>query len=120
MADEKPNGGEGHNSRKALDFESASKLLKGPVAALNDKSAKIRGDQSAQWKKIEEMGLNKKAAKAIQGMLGQSPASVSDYLRTFIGLLEPCGLGILRDMVDVAEDKSSIAVPLIENGPVDV
>ena len=121
MADqvEKPSSGEGHNSRKALDFEKAAGIMKTQLATLAEKAAKTRGDQSAAWTKIEELGLNKKAAKAIQGMLGQSPATVSDYLRTFIGLLGPCGLGIIRDMVDVAEDQTGITVPLIDTPSVD-
>lgn len=121
MADEQqqPARGEGDNSRKALDFEGAAKIMKTTIATANEKAAKTRGDQSAAWTKIEEMGLNKKAAKAIQGMLGQSPATVSDYLRTFIGLLGPCGLGIIRDMVDVAEGQEGVLVPLIDTPSVD-
>lgn len=119
LADEKPNGGEGHNSRKALDFGKAAAIMKSQIAGLNEKAAKTRGDQSAAWAKIEELGLNKKAAKALQGMMSQSPATVSDYLRTFIGLLGPLGLGIIRDMVDVAEDQSGITVPLIDTPSVD-
>lgn len=117
MADE-ANGGEGHNSRN-LDFEAAAKVMKTDLANLRDKSAKVRGDQSAAWKKIEELGLNKKASKAVFGMQNQSPAEVSDYLRTFIGLLNPLGLGILRDMVDTAEGQTHIAVPLIDTPSVD-
>lgn len=110
----------GDNSRKVLDFASAANLLKTAIGSLDDKAAKIRGDQSAAWLKIEEMGLNKKAAKSIRGLMGQSPASVSDFLRTFIGLLSPLGLGIIRDMVDVAQEQTSIAVPLIDTPSVDV
>lgn len=117
MADDKP--GEGHNSKKAIDFGGAAKLMQSDVATLANKSSKIRGDQAAVWKRIEETGVNKKAAKAVQSMLGQSPATVSDYLRTFIGLLNPLGLGILKDMVDVAEGQTSIAVPLIDTPTVD-
>lgn len=111
--------GEGHNSKKSIDFVGAAEILKGKIAKLKDDSAKSRGDLSAQWAKIEEMGVNKKAAKAVQSMLGQSPSTVSDYLRTFVALLEPCGLGILRDMVDDAEGKSGIVVPLIDTQSVD-
>lgn len=110
---------EGHNSRKAIDFEGAAQLMKTQVANLGEKAAKTRGDQAAVWKRIEEKGVNKKAAKAVQSMLGQSPATVSDYLRTFIGLLGPCGLGIIKDMVDVAEDQTGIMVPLIDTPSVD-
>lgn len=119
MADQEK-GGEGHNSRKALDFEGAAKIMKADLANLRDKGAKIRGDQSAAWAKIEEMGLNKKASKAVFAMQNQSPAEVSDYLRTFIGLLNPLGLGIIRDMVDAAEDQTGILVPLIDTPSVDV
>lgn len=109
----------GHNSKK-IDFMGAAKIMKGDLANLRDKSAKTRGDQSAAWKKIEEKGVNKKAAKAIFALQNQGTAEVSDYLRTFIGLLGPLGLGIIRDMVDVAEDQTGITVPLIETPSVDV
>lgn len=119
MADDAEKPGEGHNS-KNLDFVGAAKLLRGEIATLDDKAAKTRGDQSAAWKKIEEMGLNKKATKAVRGLMSQSPATVSDYLRTFVGLLDPLGLGIIKDMVDVAENKTAIEIPLIATPSVDV
>jgi hypothetical protein len=111
MADSAPAAG--HNSKK-IDFDKAAKVMKGELANHRDKSAKIRVDQSASWAKIEELGLNKKAAKHVFAMQEQSPAEVSDYLRTFIGLLQPLGLGVLRDMVDTAEGQTGIMVPLIE------
>ena len=109
---------EGHNSRN-LDFTGAAKIMTSDLANLRDKSAKTRGDQSAAWKKIEEMGLNKKASKVIFSLQNQGAAEVSDYLRTFIGLLNPLGLGIIRDMVDIAEDRTAIEVPLINTPSVD-
>lgn len=118
MADEKNEAGEGHNSKK-IDFDAAAKIMKKDLAALRDRGAKNRGDQSAAWQKIEDLNVNKKAAKAVFGLQDQSAAQVSDYLRTFIGLLDPLGLGIIRDMVDVAEDQKGIMVPLIETPSVD-
>lgn len=109
----------GHN-RKPLDFPKAAGLLKTTIGKLSDDAASIRGKQSAEWKKIEEMGINKKAAKDVRGLLTQSPATVSDYLRSFIGLLESLGLGIIRDMVDTAEGVTGITVPLIDTPSVDV
>ena len=108
----------GHNSKK-LDFAGAARIMTSDLANLRDKSAKTRGDQSAAWKRIEEMGLNKKASKAIFGLQNQGAAEVSDYLRTFVGLLNPLGLGIIRDMVDLAEGKTAIEIPLIETPSVD-
>lgn len=118
MADDKKPA-EGHNSKKPLDFDKAANIMKTEIAKIDDASAKARGDASAAWKKIEDLGVNKKAAKAVRALMGQSPSTVSDYLRTFIGLLNPLGLGILRDMVDDAEGKTSIAVPLIDTPSVD-
>lgn len=120
MADENEKPGEGHNSKKALDFKGAAKIMKGDLANLRDASAKTRGNQSAAWARIEEMGLNKKASKAVFALQNQGSAEVSDYLRTFIGLLNPLGLGIIRDMVDAAEDQTAISVPLIDTPSVDV
>lgn len=109
----------GHNSKK-IDFAGGAKLLKGTLTDLRTRGAKVRGDQSAAWKKIEEMNLNKKASKAVFALMDQGQAEASDYLRTFIGLLDPCGLGIIKDMVDIAENKNAITVPLIETPSVDV
>lgn len=109
----------GHNSKK-LDFDKAAAVLKKDLTDLSTKGAKVRGDQSAAWKRIEEMGLNKRASKAVFSLMDQGEAEVSDYLRTFIGLLDPCGLGIIKDMVDLAEDKTAITVPLIAQARINV
>lgn len=117
MAEENE-AGEGHNSKK-IDFDGAAKIMKSDLAKLRDAGAKTRGEQAAAWKRIEEMNVNKKAAKAVFSLQNQGAATVSDYLRTFIGLLDPLGLGIIRDMVDDAEGKDGIMVPLIETPSVD-
>jgi len=109
----------GHNSKK-IDFAGGARVLKTTLTDLRTRGAKVRGDQSAAWKKIEEMNLNKKASKAVFALMDQGTAEVSDYLRTFIGLLDPCGLGIIKDMVDIAENKDAITVPLIAQDMIDV
>lgn len=120
MADkDSSSAGTGHNS-KNIDFEGGAKLMQGQLTNLRTKGAKVRGDQSAAWNRIEEMGLNKKASKAVFALMDQGAAEVSDYLRTFIGLLGPLELGIMRDMVDDAEGKEGIMVPLIDPATVEV
>lgn len=117
MADE-PNGGEGHNSKK-IDFVAAARIMKSEIGPLLDASAKSRGDISAAKKRLEDIGVNKRGAAFIQGLLKASPATTSDILRTVVGLLEPCKLGILRDMVDEAEGQDFVKVPLIDGPEVD-
>lgn len=119
MADEAEKPGEGYNSKK-IDFVAAAKILKTEVAPISDKLSKSRGDMSAVKKRLEDLGVNKRGANFVQGLLSASPATASDILRTVVGLLEPCGLGVFRDMVDVAEGKSSLEIPLIDTPSVDV
>lgn len=120
MADQDKNGpGEGHNS-KAIEWAKVAKILKSDLAAARDKGAKVRGDQSALWKRVEEMGAHKAAAKVAFRLQGQSASEVSLYLRTLVMLLEPLGLGVLEDMVDVAEGKTGLEIPLIKHADMQV
>ena len=109
----------GHNSKK-IDFVAAAKIMKSEIGPLNDKMSKGRGDMSAVKKRLEELGVNKRGSNFVQSLLKASPATAGDILRTVVGLLEPCGLGIPRDMVDVAEGKNALEIPLIDTPSVDV
>ncbi|SNT19979.1 hypothetical protein [Sphingopyxis indica] len=86
------------------DFERAIKVITNDLNPLLEKSAKVRGDQAAGWKVIEDdCHCNKKAAKDFHKLLRMDPELRDDYFRTLRGLLDVSGLGITRDLVDEAE-----------------
>lgn len=118
MADT-PNSGEGHNSKKAIDFAAAARIMKSEIGPLLDAGAKSRGDISAAKKRLEDIGVNKRGAAFVQSLLKASPATASDILRTVVGLCEPCGLGIIKDMVDDAQGVKAYTIPLIDTPSVD-
>lgn len=118
MAENKDGGGEGHNSKK-IDFGAAARIMKSEIAPLLDRGAKDRGDISAAKKRLEDIGVNKRGAAFMQSLLKASPATASDILRTVVGLCEPLGLGITRDMVDQAQGVVGYTIPLINTPSVD-
>ena len=86
------------------DFERAIKVITNDLNPLLEKSVKVRGDQAAAWKVVEDdCRCNKKAAKDFHKLLRMDPELRDDYFRTFRGLLEVSGVGISRDLVDEAE-----------------
>ncbi len=98
------------------DFKKGIRILTTDLNPLEEKSAKIRGDQSAAWKAIEkDCHLNKKAAKTFHGLLRSDPELRDDWFRTFQGLLEASGIGITRDLVDQAEgNDDKPIIPVVE------
>lgn len=98
------------------DFERAIKVLTNDLNPLLEKSAKIRGDQAAGWKVIEDdCHCNKKAAKDFHKLLRMDPELRDDYFRTLSGLLDASGIGISRDLVDQAEgDEPKPIIPVVD------
>lgn len=69
-----------------------------------EQSAKIRGDQSAAWKAVEnDCHCNKRAAKALLKLMGESEELRDDYLRTFLLGLKELELVPSEDLVDLME-----------------
>lgn len=69
-----------------------------------EQSAKIRGDQSAAWKAVEnDCHCNKQAAKALLKLMGESEELRDDYLRTFLMGLKALDLVPSDDLVDLME-----------------
>ena len=86
------------------DFERALRVMKNDIAPIEDSNSQSRGDLSAAWKVIaDDCHVNKRAAKYFQKLLGASDETRDDELRSLYGLLETAGVGIRRDLVDVAE-----------------
>lgn len=97
------------------DFERAINVLKADLNPLTEEGAKIRGDQAAAWKIIEkDCHCNKKAMKALHGLMRMDPELRDDYLRTLYGGMQAAGIGISQDMVDKAEGKIPPSMPIAE------
>lgn len=98
------------------DFERAIKVITNDLNPLLERSAKVRGDQAAGWKVIEDdCHCNKKAAKHFHALMRMDPELRDDYFRTMRGLLEASGMGISRDLVDDAEGKEEAPViPVVD------
>lgn len=98
------------------DFEKALKVITNDLNPLIEKGAKVRGDQAAAWKVIEDdCHCNKKAAKDFHKLLRMDPELRDDYFRTLSGLLELSGIGISRDLVDQAEGgEAKPVIPVVD------
>lgn len=102
--DKKDDGPQNGGAITPPDFEKALKVITNDLNPLLERSAKVRGDQAAAWKVIEDdCHCNKKAAKDFHKLLRMDPELRDDYFRTLSGLLELAGVGISRDLVDQAE-----------------
>lgn len=98
------------------DFERGIKVITNDLNPLLERSAKVRGDQAAAWKVIEnDCHLNKKAAKLFHTLLRMDPELRDDFFRSLSGLLEVSGIGISRDLVDQAEGgKQKPVIPVVD------
>jgi hypothetical protein len=98
------------------DFEKALKVITNDLNPLLERGAKVRGDQAAAWKVIEDdCHCNKKAAKDFHKLMRMDPELRDDYFRTLSGLLELSGIGISRDLVDQAEGgEAKPVIPVVD------
>lgn len=105
-------GKPGDNGPPAPDFDTAAKIIKG-INANAEKRAKLDGDLSAEWKRVEDVcHVNKKAAKDARAISQMSDETQSDYLRSLFGLMGPLVIGVRRDLVDLAEGVPGLMIPL--------
>ncbi len=103
----------GDNGPPAPDFEAAAKIIRETIDGTSERRAKLNGDLSASWKLVEDAcHVNKAAAKDARKISQMSDETQSDYLRSLFGLMGPLGIGIRRDLVDLAEGSSGIVIPL--------
>jgi hypothetical protein len=87
-------------SPKPIDFAGAIRVMRGEIAPAEENNAESRGDLSAGWKKVEECGVHKGAAKAFYKLLNASTEKRDDFLRTWDGLCEAGNVSISEDLVD--------------------
>lgn len=106
-------GEAGKNGAPAPDFDAAAKIIRDDLATLTSRSAKLNGDKSASWKRVQdECHVNKAAAKDAAKIAGMSDEMQSEYLRSLFGLMRPLGIGVRRDLVDLAEGVEGLVIPL--------
>jgi len=99
------------------DLKKMKSIFLRDLKPAGEQSAKIRGDQSAAWKAIEnDCHCNKRAAKALFKLQGESEELRDDFLRTFLlGLIE---LNLvpsddLVDLMDGEEGKGGMLAGLV-------
>jgi hypothetical protein len=106
------------NGPPAPDFQLAAKIIAEAIDSTAERRSKMNGDLSAAWKRVEdEAHVNKKAAKDARAISRMSDETQSDYLRSLFGLMGVLGIGIRRDLVDLAEGAPGLMIPL-KNAPV--
>lgn len=103
----------GDNGPPAPDFALAAQIIKEQIDGTAERRAKMNGDLSAAWKRVEdEAHVNKKAAEDARAIARMSDETQSDYLRSLFGLMAPLGIGVRRDLVDLAEGVPGLMIPL--------
>ena len=100
---------------KQPDFAKMKRIFLTDIKPAEDKNAKTRGDLSAAWKAIEDdCRCNKRAAKLLHKLHGESEETRDDFLRTLYGGMKALGLGISRDLVDQMDGEDAPDMPLAE------
>ena len=95
------------------DFERALRIMTADIKPAEEKNASARGDLSAAWKAIEdECHCHKGGAKFFAKLLAMSPEQRDDLLRTVYGLMRLSGIGVNRDLVDIAEGGEAPGMPV--------
>lgn len=98
------------------DLKKMKSIFLRDLMPAGEKAAKIRGDQSAAWKTIEaDCHCNKRAAKQLLKLLGESEETREDYLRTLIPGLKVLNLLPEDDLVDLMDGESEPDVSAISS-----
>lgn len=116
MASSKPDGGAVVTQILAPDFAKMKRIFDHDIRPASEANAKTRGDLSAAWKAIEtDCHLNKRAAKLLHKLSGESEETRDDFLRTLYGGMKALGIGISRDLVDQMGDEDAPQMPVVES-----
>lgn len=104
----------GDNSEKAQpDFDGAAQILLDDVKTRTSQASKANSEKGAALKRIEDdCHVNKDAAKKAFTVSQMSDEMQSDWLRSFVGMMAPLNIAIRRDLVDIAEGDTGVAIPL--------
>jgi hypothetical protein len=100
----------------APDFAKMKRIFLHDISPAQEKNAKARGDLSAAWKAIEDdCHCNKRAAKLLHKLFGESEETRDDFLRTLYGGMQVLGIGISQDLVDQMSDEDAPTMPVVPN-----
>jgi len=109
--------GEGEKVREVIapDFAKMKKIFLTDLKPADEKSAKARGDLSAAWGAIEkDCHCNKRAAKLLFKLNGESEETRDDFLRTLYGGMKALGIGISADLVDKMSGDDAPSMPVVD------
>jgi hypothetical protein len=99
----------------APDFQKMKRIFLHDLKPADEKSAKVRGDQSAAWSAIEkDCHCNKRAAKLLFKLNGESEETRDDFLRTLYGGMKALGIGISQDLVDKMSGEDAPTMPTVD------
>lgn len=100
----------------APDFAKMKRIFDNDLKPADEKNAKTRGDLSAAWGAIEkDCHCNKRAAKLLFKLNGESEETRDDFLRTLYGGMKALGIGISQDLVDKMNDEDAPTMPTVES-----
>jgi hypothetical protein len=99
----------------APDFAKMKRIFLHDLKPADEKSAKVRGEQSQAWKTIEkDCHCNKAGAKFAFKLLNMSDEARDDVLRTVYGALKALNIGISQDLVDKMQDQDAPTMPTVD------
>lgn len=99
----------------APDFQKMKRIFLHDLKPADEKSAKVRGEQSQAWKVIEkDCHCNKAGAKFVFKLMNLSDEARDDLLRTVYGGLKALGIGISQDLVDKMNGEDAPTMPTVD------
>lgn len=110
--------GEGEKVKEVVapDFARMKHIFQTDLKPANEQNAKSRGDLSAAWGAIEkDCHCNKRAAKLLFKLNGESEETRDDFLRTLYGGMKALGIGISADLVDKMSGDDAPTMPVVDS-----
>lgn len=99
----------------APDFQKMKRIFLHDLKPADEKSAKVRGEQSQAWKAVEkDCHCNKTGAKFVFRLLNLSDEARDDVLRTIYGGMKACNIGISQDLVDKMCGDDAPTMPTVD------
>jgi hypothetical protein len=98
----------------APDFQKMKRIFLHDLKPASEQGAKVRGDQSAAWAAVEkDCHCNKRAAKLLFKLSGESEETRDDFLRTLYGGMKALEIGISQDLVDKMNGEDAPEMPTV-------
>jgi hypothetical protein len=100
----------------APDFKKMVRIFDRDLKPADEKSSKARGDLSAAWGAIEkDCHVNKRAAKLLFRLKGESEETRDDFLRSLYGGMKALDIAISQDLVDKMNAEDAPSMPTVDN-----